>query len=92
MQLSGNKNGHPTLLDLRRGERGVLGELDLPEGIGRRLMELGFLPGGSVRAGRSAPGGCPRVFEVDGAEVALRCEIAGKIRLEKAPAPPESVK
>ena len=93
MQLSGkNGNGsHPaTLLDLRRGEEAVLGEMEVPADIGRRLMELGFLPGGTVRAGRSAPGGCPRVFEVDGSEVALRCETAGKIRLENATAPPVS--
>jgi ferrous iron transport protein A len=91
MQLSGKK-GKPsrasTLLDLRHGEQGVLGALEVPEEIGRRLMELGFLPGGMVRAGRSAPGGDPRVFEVDGSEIALRRETARKIRLENAAAPP----
>jgi ferrous iron transport protein A len=88
MQLSGKKRP-ATLVDLRKGEKAVLGELDVPDDVGRRLMELGFLPGGMVRAGRSAPGGCPRVFEVDGSEVALRCEIARKIRLENAGAPPD---
>jgi ferrous iron transport protein A len=91
MQISG-KNGADspvsTLLDLRRGEQAVLGQMDVPADMGRRLMELGFLPGGSVRAGQSAPGGDPRVFEVDGSEVALRCETAAKIRLENAASPP----
>jgi ferrous iron transport protein A len=45
-------------------------------------MELGFLPGGLVTAGRTAPGGDPRVFEVDGSEVALRRETAHHIRIE----------
>lgn len=92
MQLSGKNDGSRpvTLLDLRRGDEAVLGEMDVPGDVGQRLMELGFLPGGTVRAGRSAPGGCPRVFEVDGSQVALRCEIAGKIRLENAAPPPVS--
>ncbi|MBK5292595.1 MAG: ferrous iron transport protein A [Acidobacteriia bacterium] len=87
MQLSG-KNARlrhaATLIDLRRGERGVLDYFDLPEDVALRLMELGFLPGGVVRAGRSAPGGDPRVFEVDGSEVALRRETASRIRLKSA--------
>ena len=84
MQVSGN-NGHGprrSLLDLRRGEHAVLDSLDLPDDVSRRLMELGFLPGGSVRAGRSAPGGDPRVFEVDGSEIALRRETASRIHLK----------
>lgn len=84
MQLSGN-NGHApdglTLVDLRRGQQAVLAQLDLPEDVARRLMELGFLPGGTVTAGRSAPGGDPRVFEVDGSEVALRMDTAARIHL-----------
>ena len=71
------------LSDLRRGEQGVVDNLDLPEDVARRLMELGFLPGGVVTAGRSAPGGDPRVFQVDGSEVALRAETALHIRLRK---------
>jgi ferrous iron transport protein A len=64
------------LTELRAGEQGVLDRLDLPEDISRRLMELGFLPGSPVVAARSAPGGDPRVFRVDGAEIALRHETA----------------
>jgi Fe2+ transport system protein FeoA len=48
-------------------------------------MELGFLPGARIVAGRSAPGGDPRVFQVDGSEIALRRETARriKVRLER---------
>jgi ferrous iron transport protein A len=59
----------------------VLGELALPPDDAARLMELGFLPGSRVVAVRAAPGGDPRVFRVDGAEVALRRETARRLLL-----------
>ena len=74
MQLSCVK-----LADLRRGEQAVLDRIDLPVDDARRLMELGFLPGTQVTAGRSAPGGDPRVFQVDGSEIALRSETAARL-------------
>lgn len=70
------------LTELRRGETGVLDRLDLPEDDARRLMELGFLPGHTVTPAHSAPGGDPRVFRVDGSEVALRRETARKLILK----------
>lgn len=48
--------------------------LDLPEDVALRLMELGFIPGTTVVAGKAAPGGDPRVYRVDGSEIALRWE------------------
>ncbi len=73
----------PSLVDLPRGAQGVIEELDLPEDVARRLMELGFVPGNSVVAARSAPGGDPRVYRVDGSEVALRRETAAHIRIRR---------
>ena len=61
---------------LKRGESGVLDRIDLPEHDARRLMEMGFLPGHIVIPARSAPGGDPRVYQVDGSEIALRRETA----------------
>ena len=61
-----------TLSDLRRGEEGVLHRLEVAAEVGERLMELGFLPGVRVSAGRPAPGGDPMIFRVDGSEVAIR--------------------
>jgi ferrous iron transport protein A len=49
-------------------------------------MELGFIPGGPVSAAFSAPGGDPRVFRVEGAEVALRRETALRIQISPAAA------
>jgi len=89
LQVSGNRRCSPrygenacsTLVDLQRGEHGVLERLDLPEDDARRLMELGFIPGSRITAGRSAPGGDPRVFQVDGSEVALRRETAARLQI-----------
>jgi Fe2+ transport system protein FeoA len=80
LQLSGNYS----LVDLRKGDAAVLHSIDLPGDDARRLMELGFLPGTRVVAGNSGPGGDPRVFQVDGSEIALRRETARqlKVRLE----------
>jgi Fe2+ transport system protein FeoA len=69
------------LTQLKRGESAILDRLDLPEDDARRLMELGFLPGHSVTPGHSAPGGDPRVFRVDGSEIALRRETAQRLIL-----------
>src|SRR5580704_3166341 len=89
LQMSVN-NGHGavpshafarTLAQLAEGESGVLDRLELPEDIARRLMELGFLPGHIIVPARSAPGGEPRVYRVDGSEVALRKETAAHLIL-----------
>ncbi len=78
---------HPalTLAELPTGQRCVIDRLDLPEDIARRLMELGFLPGNEVVPGRRAPGGGPRVFRVDGSEVALRDDTASKLYIRRDP-------
>lgn len=89
LQLNGNNSTieaiPATLVDLRKGDAGILDQIDLPVDDARRLMELGFLPGARITAGLSAPGGDPRVFQVDGSEIALRRETARnlKVRLEK---------
>jgi ferrous iron transport protein A len=77
-----------TLAQLAEGESGILDRLELPDDIARRLMELGFLPGHTVVPARSAPGGEPRVYRVDGSEVALRRETASRLILRTSK-PPE---
>ena len=70
------------LADLPEGEQAVLESLEVPEAVGRRLMELGFIPGTTVVAALSAPGGDPRVFRVDGSEIALRRDTAARLLLK----------
>jgi ferrous iron transport protein A len=88
MQMSGKKKSHPdppavrkNLTDLKRGEPGILDHIDLPEDESRRLMEMGFVPGHTIVPAQSAPGGDPRVFRVDGSEIALRRETAVRLIL-----------
>jgi Fe2+ transport system protein FeoA len=64
------------LSELALGEEAVVEAVNLPGPAGRRLMELGFLPGNRVTASAQAPGGDPVVFGVDGTLVALRRETA----------------
>ena len=83
LQLSGNNNQpeapHASLVDLRTGDAAILDRIDLPSDDARRLMELGFVPGTRITAGNSAPGGDPRVFQVDGSEIALRSATASRL-------------
>jgi ferrous iron transport protein A len=72
-----------SLIDLRRGDAGILESIDLPTDDARRLMEMGFLPGMQITAGHSAPGGDPQVFQVDGSEIALRRETARRLTVRR---------
>ena len=88
MQTGGRKQQDRTaharnLTELRRGESAIIDRLDLPHDEARRLMEMGFLPGHAVTPAHSAPGGDPRVFRVDGSEVALRRETASCLILRQ---------
>ena len=85
MQLSFKNGCASSLRDLKEGQTGVIDRLDLPADLSHRLMELGFLPGMEVTAAKAAPGGDPRVFRVDGAEVALRLETASRLLLAPRP-------
>ena len=59
----------------------MIQRVDGTRGFRRRLMEMGFIPGSPVTMGRSAPGGDPQVFQVDGSEVALRRKTAARLRV-----------
>lgn len=88
MQLSFKKQRRAarpavTLAELKQGEHGILDRIDLPADVAHRLMELGFLPGTQVTRALSAPGGDPRIFRVDGSEIALRRETAARLLLRK---------
>ena len=91
LQLSGNNElmmpAATTLVDLDRGDAAILDRIELSGEDARRLMELGFLPGTRITAGLSAPGGDPRVFQVDGSEVALRRETARKLKVRLSSKP-----
>lgn len=74
------------LADLERGQDAVLGDLNVPDVLRKRLMELGFFPGSRISAAGCAPGGNPRIYRIDGSEVALRIETASQILIRRTAA------
>jgi Fe2+ transport system protein FeoA len=75
MKAAPAKPSH-TLSDLALGESGILEDFDMPQTIAEHLMNLGFVPGLEILVTRSGPGGNPRVYRVDGTEVALRRDLS----------------
>ena len=69
------------LSEIHVGERAVLVNLELPEGVQNHLMHMGFVPDAQVTVLRRAPAGDPTVYAIDGMEVALRRETAAAIRV-----------
>lgn len=51
-------------------------------GQGRRLIEIGFVPGTLVRVERRAPMGDPTVFEIRSTRLALRREGAALVDVD----------
>jgi Fe2+ transport system protein FeoA len=86
LQLSGNNNqpeAPHASLRISESDAAILDRIDLPTEDARRLMELGFVPGTRIIAGFSAPGGDPRVFQVDGSEIALRRDTARRLKVHQ---------
>jgi Fe2+ transport system protein FeoA len=74
-----------SLADLSEGQTAELSALRLPQQTSEHLMWLGFVPGAKVTAGRSGPGGDPRVYTVSGSSFALRRETAQHILVISSP-------
>jgi len=71
-----------TLADLRRGESARLLPLSISGDLADIVMEAGFLPGATVTMLHSAPGGGPRIYRLDGAEIAIRKDLAATLAIE----------
>jgi Fe2+ transport system protein FeoA len=74
-----------SLFDLEEGCTAILSDIDLPEHVADQLMNLGFIPGLEVKVTRSGPGGDPRIYRVDGTEIALRRELAEQMHVTNRP-------
>ena len=75
------KHAARALADLHVGESAILGDMELALPVAEHLMNLGFVPGMEVTVARSGPGGDPRVYRVEGAEVALRRDLSRHIQI-----------
>jgi Fe2+ transport system protein FeoA len=81
------ENVGSSLSDLDVGDRAIVSELKLAPAVADHLMNLGFVPGLEVTVARSGPGGDPRVYRIDGTEVAMRRDISRHIHVEMIGAP-----
>lgn len=79
-----NSNGRLRLDRLDPGDSGVVCHVEATDGIGRRLLDLGFIPGTPVRVVRRAPLGDPIAFELRGSRICLRRREAARIQVETA--------
>ena len=68
-----------TLDRLAVGRSAAVTALSAPEDQRRRLLDLGFVPGGSVTAVQESPWGDPVAYGVCGAVIALRRADARQI-------------
>ncbi len=59
---------------LRQGDVCELRSIRLQGGMGRRLRDLGMIPGTKIRCAFIAPAGSPMAFWIRGAMIALRRE------------------
>ena len=70
-----------TLNDLSMGETGKVRSVDGEGSISRRLMEMGVVPGVSVRVLKSAPFGDPIEIRLLGYNLAVRRNEAAAIHI-----------
>ena len=75
------------LADLRVGESAIVSDLQLAPPVAEHLMNLGIVPGLAVTVARSGPGGDPRVYRVEGTEIAMRRDVSRHIHVELLGAP-----
>jgi ferrous iron transport protein A len=69
------------LAELLPGRVAVVESVDASSAVGRRLLDLGFVPGTEVRVVRRAPLGDPLEYEVRGTRLCLRRAEAARLRV-----------
>jgi ferrous iron transport protein A len=74
----GSRGGIP-LSTLRTGDRATVLEVDVSTPVGRRLLDLGFIPETEVRVVRRSPFGDPIAFYLRGCQLCLRRSEAARI-------------
>lgn len=82
----GNRQAN-SLCDLEVGESAIVGKLELAPSLAEHLMNLGLVPGFEVTVARSCPGGDPRVYRVEGTEIAMRRDLSRHIHVQLLGAP-----
>ena len=71
------------LSDLSPGQEATIVTVDDTGPVGRRLLDLGLLPGTPVRALRHAPLGDPGVYELRGYRLCLRRTESERVQVRR---------
>jgi ferrous iron transport protein A len=72
------------LSDLSQGTRAVVAHVDDDGPVGRRLLDLGLLPGTPLKVVRIAPLGDPGVYELRGYQLCLRRSESSRVSVRVA--------
>lgn len=70
------------LSNLSPGQSGIIKDLDKTLNIRKRLLDLGFIPGTSIKCLTRSPLGDPTAYLVRGTVIALRKKDAGQIIID----------
>lgn len=73
-------NGRRSVAQMKPGEGAIISELE-DDILSVKLMEMGCLPGATIRFNFSAPLGDPVCISVSGYELSLRLEEASTISI-----------
>lgn len=68
-----------SLNSIEPGERAVISEIKSNEGMRRRLLDIGMIPGTEVECVGRSPSGDPKAFLIRGAVIAIRSEDSAGI-------------
>lgn len=71
------------LSELKKGEKGVITQINGQGLLRKRLSEMGFIKGKTVEAVRYAPLGSPVVYKILNSEIAITPDIASQIEIIK---------
>ncbi len=71
-----------TIADLQKGEQGIITDASSSE-IPLKLLEMGCLPGNTVKLLQVAPFADPMYLNINGSHLAIRKSTATLIQIEK---------
>ena len=73
-----------SILDLKKGERSSIAQVQGTGSIRQRLMDMGLMPKQLVELTRIAPGGAPLWIQIGSSHLALRREEAAMVILSES--------
>lgn len=76
-----NNNLKTTIANLKKGEKAIIKDFDA-DVIPLKLLEMGCLPGNTVKLLQIAPFGDPLYLDINGSHLAIRIETAREIEVD----------